>query len=220
MSDRPPASHSSGLLLSPTPSPAGNATLSRVSPQYVELTPPSALVLEVTASGAFESLSWRYNGAGSAPFSLSNFNQVLSLNRTVMEHAGEYVAVLKGTALLEVVFQVHLFRELSALCTDGILFIPGFICASQQLSLSSTQMYTCLNDVDQCHYLLHTLWRDLRSASPSQLEPLGHTPNGGPVIMCSFVVEQYLSRSCFTNCTLPCMLTSLTVPLSSRCSDR
>ena len=140
---------------SPTPSPAGNATLSRVSPQYVELTPPSALVLEVTASGAFESLSWRYNGADSDHFSLSNFNEVLSLDSTVMEDAGEYVAVLNGTAPLEVMFQVHLFRELSALCTDGILFIPGFICASQQPSSHSTQMYTYLNDVDQCHNLLH-----------------------------------------------------------------
>ena len=153
MSDRPPASHSSGLLLSPTPPPAGNATLSRVSPQYVELTPPSALVLEVTASGAFETLSWRYNGTGSASFSLSSFNEVLSLNRTVMEHAGEYVAELQGMAPLEVAFQVHPFSELSALCTDAIF--PGFICASHQPSPRSTQMYTCLNDVDQCHYLLH-----------------------------------------------------------------
>lgn len=164
MSVRPPSFHSSGLLLSPTLSSAGEATLNRVSPQYVELTPPSALVLEVMASGAFETLSWWHNGAdsgagsgaGIAPFSLSNFNEVLSLDSTVMEHAGEYVAMLQGKTLLEVVFQVHPFREFKCFVhTASTLFLAGFICVSQQPSLHSTQMYTCLNNVDQCHYQLH-----------------------------------------------------------------
>lgn len=111
LSIRPPSLHSSQLLLCPTPPPTGEAILNRVSPEYVVLTPPSALELAVRASGAFETLTWYYNGAGSGLFSLSNFGQVLNVDSTVVEDAGEYVAQMQGTYQLEVVFQVQPFSE-------------------------------------------------------------------------------------------------------------
>lgn len=79
---------------------------------YVQLTPPSPLVLEVVALGAYEALNWVYRGAGSASFSLSNFGQVLRVDSTTPENAGEYVASLQGANLPEVVFQLHQFSEL------------------------------------------------------------------------------------------------------------
>lgn len=111
LSIRSPSLHSSQLLLCPTPPSTGEAILKRVSPQYVVLTPPSALELAVKASGAFKTLTWHYNGAGSGLFHLSNFGQVLDVDGTVVEDAGEYVAQLQGTSQLEVVFQVQPFSE-------------------------------------------------------------------------------------------------------------
>lgn len=78
---------------------------------YVQLTPPSPLVLEVAASGVYEALIWMYRGAGNASFSLSDFGQVLRVDITMAGNAGEYAAELQGTALPRVVFQVYPFRE-------------------------------------------------------------------------------------------------------------
>ena len=82
---------------------------------YIQLTPPSPLVLEVTASGVYEALTWMHNDVGNASFSLSNFGQVLRVDRTVEEDAGEYTAALQGTVLPNVVFQVHPFSEFGLL---------------------------------------------------------------------------------------------------------
>ena len=65
----------------------------------------------MTASGAFETLTWYYNGAESDHFSLSNFGQVLNVDSAVVEDAGGYVARLQGTSQLEVMFQVQPFSE-------------------------------------------------------------------------------------------------------------
>lgn len=120
------------VYYSPHSIPTGEASLSRVSPQYVVLNPPSALLLEVMASGAFEALSWHYYGTGGAQFSLSNFGRTLTVDSTVLEHAGQYVARLQGTSLLEVVFQVQPFSEMKCFVhADGIDDL-AFTCIRQQ----------------------------------------------------------------------------------------
>ena len=161
LSDLPPSippSYSSAPLLPP---PTGEAILNRVSPEYVVLTPPSALELAVRASGAFETLTWYYNGAGSGLFSLSNFGQVLNVDSTVVEDAGEYVAQLEGTYQLEVVFQVQPFSERNCFWhREGIdNFIPCCMCCmSQQPTLS--MLHKC-KTVEPC--CVGTSWRDPQS---------------------------------------------------------
>ena len=86
--------------------------MTRVSDLYSELIPPNPLELQVTITGAYESLIWSRGGmelTGSSSVSFSDFRQTLTISRTSAGDAGRYKAAASGSE--SVTFQVQEFRE-------------------------------------------------------------------------------------------------------------
>ena len=87
----------------------GPPTLRQLSPQFVVLSPPESVVLEVEATG-YTAISWLVNGTDMHDFervSLENFSKRFVLVNTTLGDSGEYetdVHTVDGTVITAIFY--------------------------------------------------------------------------------------------------------------------
>ena len=139
--------------------------MTRVSDLYIELIPPNPLELQVTVTGAYESLTWSRGGtelAGSGSVIFSNFRQTLTISSTSAGDAGEYTVEISVS--LSITFQIQVFREsmsgiLSCVCmSPSIGIIPSTVYCRQYSRIKlcnllghSELLYIFTADIDLHH---------------------------------------------------------------------